>query len=114
MFAVCGRAAELQNQESFEDYLGIFDEFYADDIVVGSENGEEPIRGKARVRSLIATFLVPLHILRPVRKITHGEFPRTAAGPVLSAILNQPLLAKRRANLFILTSHGSFIRLVFP
>ena len=38
--------------ESFEEYLEIFDEFYAEDIEVSSETGEEPIRGKARVRSL--------------------------------------------------------------
>jgi len=52
--------------ESFEEYLEIFDEFYADDIEVGSEAGEEPIRGKARVRPLIATFLVPLHIMAEI------------------------------------------------
>ena len=52
--------------ESFEEYLEIFDEFYADDIEVGSETGEEPIRGKARVRSLIANFLVPLHIMAEI------------------------------------------------
>jgi hypothetical protein len=52
--------------ESFEDYLEIFDEFYADDIEVGSETGEEPIRGKARVRSFIANFLVPLHVMAEI------------------------------------------------
>jgi hypothetical protein len=52
--------------DSFEEYLGIFEEFYADDIEVDSETGEEPIRGKARVRSLIATFLVPLHIMAEI------------------------------------------------
>ena len=52
--------------ESFEQYLGIFDEFYADDIDVGSETGEEPIRGKARVRSFIASFLVPLHVMAEI------------------------------------------------
>ena len=36
--------------ESFEEYLEIFDEFYADDIEVSRENGEQPIRGKGRVR----------------------------------------------------------------
>ena len=30
--------------ESFEEYLEIFDAFYADDIEVSSETGEEPIR----------------------------------------------------------------------
>jgi len=52
--------------ESFEEYLEIFDEFYADDIEVASETGEEPIRGKARVRSVIANFLVPLHVMAEI------------------------------------------------
>jgi hypothetical protein len=52
--------------ENFEAYLEIFDEFYADDIEVSSETEEEPIRGKARVRSLIATFLAPLHVMAEI------------------------------------------------
>jgi hypothetical protein len=52
--------------ESFEEYLEIFDEFYADDIEVGSETAEEPIRGKAGVRSVIANFLVPLHVMAEI------------------------------------------------
>jgi hypothetical protein len=52
--------------ECFDEYLGIFEEFYADDIEVDSEAGEEPIRGKARVLSLIATFLVPLHVMAEI------------------------------------------------
>ena len=40
--------------ESFEEYLEIFDAFYADDIAASSETGEEPIRGRARVRSILA------------------------------------------------------------
>jgi hypothetical protein len=52
--------------ESFEEYLEIFDEFYADDVEVRSETEEEPVRGKARVRSLLATFLVPLHIMAEI------------------------------------------------
>ena len=51
---------------SFEEYLATFDEFYADDIAVSSEIGEEPIRGKARVRSLLANFLVPLHVMAEI------------------------------------------------
>jgi hypothetical protein len=46
--------------ESFEEHLEIFDAFYDDDIEVTTDTGEEPIRGKARVRSLLANFLVPL------------------------------------------------------
>jgi hypothetical protein len=52
--------------ESFEEFLEIFDEFYADDVEVGSETEEEPIHGKARVRSLIANFLVPLHVMAEI------------------------------------------------
>ena len=52
--------------ESFEEHLGIFDAFYADDIEVSSETQEEVIRGKARVRALLCNFLIPLHIMAEV------------------------------------------------
>ena len=57
---------QAEISESYEEYLEIFDEFYADDIEVGSENRKEPIRGKARVRSFIANFLVPLHVMAEI------------------------------------------------
>ena len=50
--------------ESFEEYLEIFDAFYADDVEVSSET--ETIRGKATVRSLLFKFLVPLHVMAEV------------------------------------------------
>src|SRR5215471_1733370 len=49
--------------ESFEEYLEIFDKFYADEVEVGSDTQQEPIRGKARVGSLLLNFLVPLHVM---------------------------------------------------
>ena len=52
--------------ESLEEYLEIFDAFYADDIEVRSETDNEPIRGKARVRSLLYNFLVPFHVIAEV------------------------------------------------
>src|SRR5262249_27647478 len=52
--------------ESFEEHLGIFDAFYADDIEVSSETHEEVIRGKPRVRALLCDFLIPLHIMAEV------------------------------------------------
>jgi len=51
---------------SYQEYLEIFDEFYADDIVGSSDTKEEPIRGKAGVRSLVFGFLVPLHAMAEV------------------------------------------------
>jgi hypothetical protein len=52
--------------EGFEEYLEIFDAFYADDVEVSSETGNEPIRGKARVRSLLFNFLFPLHVMAEI------------------------------------------------
>jgi hypothetical protein len=52
--------------ESFEEYLEIFDEFYADDVEVSSETEEESVRGKARVRSLLAASLFPLHVMAEI------------------------------------------------
>src|SRR5258705_603957 len=52
--------------ESFEEHLGIFDAFYADDIEVSSETHEEKIRGKARVHALLCDFLIPLHIMAEI------------------------------------------------
>ena len=51
---------------SYEEYLEIFDAFYADDVEASSETTEEPIRGRAGVRSLILGFLVPLHAMAEV------------------------------------------------
>src|ERR1700704_1311147 len=69
---------------SFEEYLEIFDEFYADDIEVTSEAQEEPIRGKTRLRSLLLNFLVPLHIMAEVGgvsiSIREGAIPGDAVG----------------------------------
>jgi hypothetical protein len=46
---------------SYEEYLDIFDSFYADDVEGSSDTTKEPIRGKAVVRSLVFSFLLPLH-----------------------------------------------------
>jgi len=51
---------------SYEEYLEIFDAFYADDVEASSETTEGPIRGKAGVRSLVLGFLVPLHAMAEV------------------------------------------------
>jgi len=74
---------------SFEEYLGIFDEFYADDVEVSSETREEPIRGKAGVRSLLLSFLVPLHVMAEVGglsvSIRESPIPGDAAGETHSS-----------------------------
>jgi len=57
-------AAEIS--ESYEEYLEIFDHFYADDIHATSDGLKEPVEGKAAVRARLAGFLVPLHVLAEI------------------------------------------------
>ncbi len=75
--------------ESFEEYLEVFEAFYADDIEVSSETAEEPIRGKDAVRSILASFLVPLHVMAEVGglsiSIRQTAIPGDAAGETHSA-----------------------------
>jgi hypothetical protein len=54
----------------YEEYLEVFDEFYADDVEGSSETTEEPIRGKAGVRSVLFGFLVPLHAMAEVSGVS--------------------------------------------
>lgn len=56
--------ADISN--SFEEYLEIFDAFYSDEIEVSSDTGEGSIQGKARVRSILLAFLIPLHVFAEV------------------------------------------------
>src|SRR3979490_84797 len=51
---------------SYEEFLDIFETFYADDVEVSSEDSRETIRGKARVRPFLLNFLVPLHVMAEV------------------------------------------------
>jgi hypothetical protein len=48
---------------SFEEYLEIFDAFYADGIETTNDTGDQPVRGKERVRSALLNFLIPLHVI---------------------------------------------------
>jgi len=68
--------------QSFEEYLEIFDAFYADEIEVSSETAEEPIRGKVRVRSLLASFLVPLHVMSEIGGLSISIRQTTIPGDV--------------------------------
>jgi hypothetical protein len=68
---------------SYEEYLEIFDEFYADDIEGSSETMEQPIRGKARVRSLVFSFLAPLHAMAEVGGVSISIRERTIPGDAI-------------------------------
>jgi hypothetical protein len=73
----------------FEEYLEIFDRFYVEDIEVSSAASARQIRGKARVRSLLYDFLIPLHIMAEIGglsiSIRQATMPGDAAGETHSA-----------------------------
>jgi hypothetical protein len=51
---------------SYEEFLDIFETFYADDVEVSREGLREMIQGKARVRPFLLNVLVPLHVMAEV------------------------------------------------
>lgn len=51
---------------SYEEFLEIFDKFYADDVEVSSEDSPKTIRGKQRVCPYLLNFLMPLHVMAEV------------------------------------------------
>src|SRR5882757_7008454 len=68
---------------SYEEFLEIFDRFYADDIEVSSEDSPETIHGKERVRPFLLNFLVPLHVMAEVAGLSISvqltQVPRDSA-----------------------------------
>ena len=68
--------------QSFEEYLEIFDHFYAEDIEGTTDTMKEPVLGKAAVRTTLAGFLVPLHVFAEI-------------GGVSVSIQSSPILGDR-------------------
>jgi len=81
--------AQAEISDNYEEYLEIFDAFYSDDIAVTSDTVQEPIRGKTRVRTLLANFLAPLHILAEIGgllvSVRHTAIPGDVAAETHSA-----------------------------
>jgi hypothetical protein len=61
LFLERGKSSQA-SERSYEEFVEIFDKFYADDVEVSSEDSPETIRGKKRVRPFLLNFLVPLHV----------------------------------------------------
>jgi hypothetical protein len=65
---------------SYEEFLEIFDRFYAEDVEVSSEDSPETIRGKGKVRPFLLNFLVPLHVMAEIAglsiSVQLSEVPR--------------------------------------
>ena len=74
---------------SYEEFLEIFDKFYADDVEVSSEDAQETSRGQASVRPFLLNCLVPLHVMAEVAglsvSIQQTAVPRDTANETHSA-----------------------------
>src|SRR5262245_43885280 len=51
---------------SYEEFLAIVDRFYADDVELRSDSSPEPLIGRARLKSLLMGFLVPVHVMAEI------------------------------------------------
>ena len=87
--ALNGAILRAEIGRSYEEFLEIFDKFYADDVEVSSEESRGTIRGKDRVRSLLLNFLAPLHVMAEVAGISilvqQTAVPRDTANETHSA-----------------------------
>src|SRR6267142_6242853 len=74
---------------SYEEFLEIFETFYADDVEMSSEDSRETIRGKASARPFLLNFLVPLHVMAEVAGLSiavqRTALPRDTANETHSA-----------------------------
>jgi hypothetical protein len=87
--ALNGAILRAEIGRSYEEFLEIFDKFYADDVEVSSEESRATIRGKDRVRSLLLNFLAPLHVMAEVAGVSvfvqQTAVPRDTANETHSA-----------------------------
>ena len=61
-----GSILRAEIARSYEEFLEIFETFYADDVEVSSEDSRETIRGKERLRAVLFNFLIPLHVMAEI------------------------------------------------
>jgi hypothetical protein len=57
-------AADISS--GWETYLEMFDAFYADHVEVSDDTESGPVFGRERIRALLFTFLVPIHVMAAI------------------------------------------------
>jgi hypothetical protein len=50
----------------WEEYLEVFDAFYADDVEVTTDAEPSAVRGREAIRTLLLNFLAPLHVMAEI------------------------------------------------
>jgi hypothetical protein len=68
---------------SHEEFLAIVDRFYADDVELRSDSSAEPLIGRARLKSLLADFLVPVHVMAEIGGLSVSVSERLIVGDSL-------------------------------
>jgi hypothetical protein len=59
---------------SYEEFLALVDQFYADDVELRSDSSPEPLIGRDRLKSRLFGFLVPLHEMAEIgRAVGFGQ-----------------------------------------
>ncbi len=69
--------------ESYEEFLAIVDQFYADDVELRSDSSPEALIGRARLKSLLMGFLVPVHVMAEIGGLSVSVSERPIAGDSL-------------------------------
>ena len=65
---------------SYEEFLAIVDQFYADAVEVRSAGSPEPIVGKAQLKSALLRHLIPLHVMAEIGGLSVGVQQTPVAG----------------------------------
>jgi len=68
---------------SYEEFLAIVDQFYADDVELRSDSSPEPLNGRDRLKSALLTLLVPLHVMAEIGGLSVSVSARPIAGDSL-------------------------------
>ena len=68
---------------SYEEFLAIVDRFYADDVELRSDSAPEQLIGRARLKSRLMGFLVPVHVMAEIGGLSVSVSERPIAGDSL-------------------------------
>jgi hypothetical protein len=68
---------------SYEEFLAIVDQFYADDVELRSDSSPEPLIGRERLKSRLLGFLMPLHVMAEIGGLSVSVSERPIAGDSL-------------------------------
>jgi len=68
---------------SYEEFLAIVDQFYADDVELRRHPWPEALIGRARLKSLLEGFLAPVHVMAELGRLSVSVSERPIPGDSL-------------------------------